>query len=101
MYKSNCNSDVIILVNKFGPLHDKTNTMTCAPSEDSDQPGHPPSLLLRSRHANSEDSDQTGRMPRLIWVFDGRTDHFVGFVVRRLIYDVIVDKALFLWITLN
>ena len=24
--------------------HDKTNKMVCAPSEDSDQPGHPPSL---------------------------------------------------------
>ena len=30
----------------------------CAPSEDSDQPGHPPSPV---------------RMPRLIWVFAGRT----------------------------
>ena len=36
-------------------------------------------------HADSEDSDQSGRMPRLIWVFAGRTYHFVGFVVRRLI----------------
>ena len=35
--------------------------MACAPSEDSDQPGH------------SKDSDQTGRMPRLIRVFAGRT----------------------------
>ena len=35
-------------------------------------------------HADSEDSDQTGRMPRLIWVFAGRTCHFVGFVMRRL-----------------
>ena len=26
-------------------LHDKTNKMTCAPSEDSDQPGHLPSLI--------------------------------------------------------
>ena len=25
--------------------HDKTNKMACAPSEDSDQPGHPPSLI--------------------------------------------------------
>ena len=33
-------------------------------------------------HADSEDSDQTGRMPRLIWVFAGRTNHFVGFVMR-------------------
>ena len=35
-------------------------------------------------HADSEDSDQTGRMPRMIWVFAGRTCHFVGFVMRRL-----------------
>ena len=35
--------------------------------------------------AESEDSDQTGRMPRLIWDFGGRTCHFVGFVMLRLI----------------
>ena len=57
----------------------------CAPSEDSDQPGHPPSLNRVSAcaqwvakdpsylHADSEDSDQTGRMPSMIWVFAGRT----------------------------
>ena len=27
------------------PLHDKTNNMGSAPSEDSDQPGHPYSLI--------------------------------------------------------
>ena len=27
------------------PPHDKTNKMAYAPSEDSDQPGHPPSLI--------------------------------------------------------
>ena len=32
-------------------------------------------------HSDSEDSDQTGRMPRLICVFTGHTDHFVGFVM--------------------
>ena len=37
-------------------------------------------------HADNEDSDQTGRMPRLIWVFAGRTYHFVGFVMRRLMF---------------
>ena len=83
----------------FEPQHDKTNKMTVRPvrlrsawasaqsdqslhcpyEEDSDQPGHLPSLIresslcaqwvakaLRFLHANSEDSDQTGRMPRLI-----------------------------------
>ena len=33
-------------------------------------------------------TDQTGRMPRLIWVFKGCTDDFVGFVVLRLIYYI-------------
>ena len=57
----------------------------CAPSEDSDQLGHPPSLIRvfacaqwvakdpSFLHTDSEDSDWTGRMPRLIWVFAGRT----------------------------
>ena len=42
-------------------MHDKTNKMTCAPSEDSDQPGHSPSLYAhwvakdpRFLHADSE-----------------------------------------------
>ena len=29
----------------FEPPHDKTNEMACAPSDDSDQAGHPPSLI--------------------------------------------------------
>ena len=32
-------------VEEFEPHRDKTNKMACAPSEDSDQPGHPPSLI--------------------------------------------------------
>ena len=56
------------------PPHDKTNIMTRAPSEDSDQHVHPPSLIRvfavrsmgRFLHADSEDSDQTGHLPRLI-----------------------------------
>ena len=78
------------------PQHDKTNNMTCAPSElrstwastQSDQ-----SLLYALRiakdikllHADSEASDQTGRMPSLICIFAGRTCHFVGFVMLQLI----------------
>ena len=54
----------------YEPQTYKTNKMTCAPSEDSDQPGHPPSQWVAEDpvflHADSEDSDQTGRMPRLI-----------------------------------
>ena len=56
----------------------------CAPIEDSDQPGHPPSLIrvfavcmknlvpLTTHWAYSEDSDKTRQMPRLIWVYAGR-----------------------------
>ena len=29
----------------FEPPHDKTNNITFVPGEDSDQPGHPPSLI--------------------------------------------------------
>ena len=29
----------------FDQRHEKNNKMACAPSEDSDQPGHPPSLI--------------------------------------------------------
>ena len=81
---------------EYEPSHDKTNKMACAPSEDSDKPGHLPSLIrvfaVRSvvkgpmfLHADCENSDQTGQMPRLICVFAGRTGNFVGFVMRWLI----------------
>ena len=86
----------------FEPPHNKTNKMTCAPSEDTDQPRHPPSLIrsllsawgsigsLATHWAHSEDSDQTARMPRQIWVFAGHTCHFVGFVILWL---SIVERA--------
>ena len=56
----------------------------CAPSEDSDQPGYPPSLIslrcalngqLRAQafFMRTAKTDQFGRMPRLIWVIAGRT----------------------------
>ena len=75
------------------PQHDKPNKMICVPSEDSDQPGHQPSLIRvftcaqweakdpRLLQEDSEDYDQTGQMPRLIQVFAGRTGHFVGFAL--------------------
>ena len=37
-------------------------------------------------HVNNEDSDQTGRIPRLILSLRWAHSHFVGFVMRRLIY---------------
>ena len=43
-------------------------------------------------HADSEDSDQTGRMPRLICVFARRNGHFVGLVMRRLMYTLQLSR---------
>ena len=34
-----------IFVYLYEPPRDKTNEMICAPSEDLDQPGYPPSLI--------------------------------------------------------
>ena len=34
-----------VSIKTFEPPNDKTNTMACASSEDSDQPGDPPSLI--------------------------------------------------------
>ena len=73
-------STLFTWVGSFEPPHDKTNTMICAPSDDSDQPGQLPSLIRvfavgsmgkdpSFPHVDSEDSDQTGQMPRLILFF--------------------------------
>ena len=77
----------------------------CAPSKASGKPGHPPSLIrvftvhmkkawvLSYPLSTSEDSDQTEWMPRLIWVFAGCTDRFVGFVMRWLISRFLSFRA--------
>ena len=54
-----CQSLCCSLTQWFEPPHDKTNKMTCAPREGSDQPGHPPSLmpsLIRVFAMRSKDS---------------------------------------------
>ena len=78
--------------------NDKTNKMTVRPAKTQISLGIRPVWSESSLctqwvakgpsflHADSEDTDQTGRMPRLIWVFAGRTCHFVGFVMRRIKY---------------
>ena len=40
-----CQKDFLALPLKFKLAYGKTNKMACAPSEDSDQPGYPPSLI--------------------------------------------------------
>ena len=36
---------VLLCTDLIEPHLDKTDKMACVPSEDSDQPGHPPSLI--------------------------------------------------------
>ena len=81
---------------KYERLHDKTNKMTCVPSEDLDQPGHPLSLIrvfaVRMKKLPIEctvKTDQTGQMPRLICVFAGRTCPLIGFVMLWLILNIV------------
>ena len=46
VYKIFTNKKLLKLVSILNePPRDKTNNVTCAPSEESDQPGHPPSLI--------------------------------------------------------
>ena len=80
---------------KIEPHHDKTKKVACAPSEDSDQPGHPPSLIrvfavrVKKAWVLSYPLSAQRRLwsvwsSRLFWVFAGRACNFVGFVMRRL-----------------
>ena len=95
--KFSSNTHLNCFTEKSGPPHDKTNKMTVRSAKTQISLSIRPVWLESSLcakwvakdpsflHADSEDSDQTGRMPMLIWVFAGRTCHFVGFVTRRLI----------------
>ena len=82
----------------------------CVPSEDSDQPGHLPSLIrvfvFRMKKAwvlsyplsASKDSDHTGLIPRLIWVFPWRTVTLVlscrGSSIKTVIVEISVKKKI-------
>ena len=81
----------------YEPPRDKTNKMACAPSEDSEQPGHPPSLIrvfaVHSKKAWVLSYPLSAQ--RRLWSdwTDAQADlslrwahsHFNGFVTRRLI----------------
>ena len=51
--------------------------MTCAPSEDSDQPGHPSCLISRCcapyGWLRIRQTEKAGQMSRLVWVFKRHT----------------------------
>ena len=70
------------------PQHDKTNKMACAPSLDSDQPGHLPSLI--SLHCPHEETFRVLSYPLSgcpVWSESSLGAHsFGGFVMSWLIY---------------
>ena len=95
----------------FEPPRDKTNKMACAPSEDSDQPGHPPRVfavhMKKARVLSYPLSAQ--QLIRLGgWLgwsessLGGRTYHFVCFVMRQLIFHFLLSNfRLHQWILVN
>ena len=72
-------------VNYHEPRHDKTNKVT-VPSENSDQLGHPPSLIrvFAVRRKKARVLSYPLSAQQRLW--SGRTCHFVCFVTRWLIY---------------
>ena len=92
MYQLMFNPSLILIE----PSHDKTNKMACAPSGDSDQPEHPPSLIrvfdvrikqtwVLSYPLSAQRglcSDWADAQPDLSLHWEH--SHFVCFVMRRL-----------------
>ena len=91
---------IVIVVSrqcKFEPPHDKTNKMACAPSKDSDQPGHllSPIRVFAIRMKKAWVLSYPLSAQRRLWSdwADAQADlslrwahsHFVGFVMSRLI----------------
>ena len=83
----------------YEPPRDKTNKTVCVPSEDSDQPGHPPSPIrvfaVRVKKPWVLSCPLSAQ--RRLWSgwADAQADlslhwahtHFVGFVTSRLLYE--------------
>ena len=69
------------IFSRYEPPHDKTNKMIRTPSEDSDQPGHPVWSVFAAHM----------KKPWVLsyLVFAGRTGHFVGFVMKWLIFSLL------------
>ena len=69
----------------YKPPHDKTNKMACAPSEDSDQPGHSPSLIrvFTVGMKKARVLSYPLNAQRRFWS-DWAHSHFVGFVMRQV-----------------
>ena len=113
VYKSvhvNCTLNLSqFLCNINEPPRDKTNRMACVPSKDSDQPGHPPSLIrvfpvrmkkirvlsyqLSTRQRLWSDWPDAQADLSLCWAHT----HFVGFVLSWLNLKNTSNLGLNLW----
>ena len=98
---------------KNEPPFDKTNKVACAPSEDSDQPGHPPSLIrvfavrMKKAWVASYGPKLSSCGQRGLWSdwADAQVDlslrwvhsHIVGFVMRWLILMSFTSAGLKNW----
>ena len=90
----------IIFQFRIESQHDKTDKMAYAPSEDSDQPGHPPRLIsvfaVRMKTAWTLSYPLSAQLRLWSYRIDAQVDlslrrahsHFVGFVMRRLSYSI-------------
>ena len=82
--------------------HNKTNRITCAPSEFSEQPGHLPSLIsLRvAKYPNLSQADSDA-FKTLIRLLHRAHKSFVGFVMLQLINFLLrllpLFHGLYLW----
>ena len=77
------------------PQHNKTNKMTCAPSEDSDQPGRM-SCLIRIFAVRIRIIGSFATYADLSLHWAGRTCHFVGYIVRRLKFCFVPLASIYL-----
>jgi hypothetical protein len=78
---------------------------------DPDQPAHPRSLIrihavplqtllqVEKLIENSMDPDLTARMRRLVWIHASRKNHYVGFVMTRLIFSFLHIRQDYLLLT--
>ena len=82
--------------------HDKTSKIACVPSEDSDQPGHPP-ILIRVIAVHMKKAWVLSYPFSAQWRLwsdwaDAQADlslcwahsHFVGFIMKRLNYECLI-----------
>ena len=89
------------LVLKYDPTHDKTSKMAWAPSEDSDHPGHSPSLIrvfvVRSMGSIGTKLSSCGqrwlwsvRMPGLIYLHWAHMSLYLIYIHKCIIFYTLI-----------